>query len=309
MKNCMKEMNPKKEAHRKKVIIDTDIGDDADDALAICLALKSPELELLGITTVFRNTAARAKIAVQLLKLMGREDIPVYAGMGHPLVAEADVAQVPIQLLAGMETLEYQKDMDGVEYLRQSLEHSEGDITLVTIGPLTNIAVLLRKYPGVKDRIREIVMMGGAYYMHYTEWNILCDPEAADIVFSSGVPIRAIGLDVTTKCQVNDSLVSMLAHSKKPETELLVKLLMCYYENRGRHTFLHDPMAVFAVYDKELLTYQGEDVHVELHGRHTRGMTFNKWKLGVGSSRQNVLCAKEIKAEAFVEKFKEIILR
>lgn len=309
MKNCMKKMNPKKEAHRKKVIIDTDIGDDADDALAICLALKSPELELLGVTTVFRNTAARAKIAVQLLKLMGREDIPVYAGMGRPLVAEADVAQVPIQLLAGMETLEYQKDMDGVEYLRQSLEHSEGDITLVTIGPLTNIAVLLRKYPGVKDRIREIVMMGGAYYMHYTEWNILCDPEAADIVFSSGVPIRAIGLDVTTKCQVNDSLVSMLAHSKKPETELLAKLLMCYYENRGRHTFLHDPMAVFAVYDKELLTYQGEDVHVELHGRHTRGMTFNKWKLGVDSSRQNVLCAKEIKAEAFVEKFKEIILR
>lgn len=76
MKNCMKEMNPKKEAHRKKVIIDTDIGDDADDALAICLALKSPELELLGVTTVFRNTAARAKIAVQLLKLMGREGYP-----------------------------------------------------------------------------------------------------------------------------------------------------------------------------------------------------------------------------------------
>ena len=86
-----------------KIIIDTDIGDDADDALAICLALKSEELEVLGITTVFRNTAARAQIAVRLLQLMGRTDIPVYAGIGRPLVAEADVEAVPIQLLEGME--------------------------------------------------------------------------------------------------------------------------------------------------------------------------------------------------------------
>ena len=241
-----------------KIIIDTDIGDDADDALAICLALKSEELEVMGITTVFRNTAARAQIAVRLLQLMGRTDIPVYAGIGHPLVAEADVETVPIQLLAGMEELEYRKDMDGVEYLRRSLSVSQGDITLVTIGPLTNVGVLLCKYPEVKGKIKEIVMMGGAYYMHYNEWNILCDPEAAHIVYSSGVPIRAIGLDVTTRCQVNDQLVTMFRNSKKPEVELLADLLTCYYENRGRHTFLHDPMAVFAVYDKDIITYQGE---------------------------------------------------
>ena len=272
---------------RIKIIIDTDIGDDADDALAICLALKSEELEVMGITTVFRNTAARAQIAVRLLQLMGRTDIPVYAGIGHPLVAEADVETVPIQLLAGMEELEY----------------------LVTIGPLTNVGVLLCKHPEVKGKIKEIVMMGGAYYMHYNEWNILCDPEAAHIVYSSGVPIRAIGLDVTTRCQVNDQLVTMFRNSKKPEVELLADLLTCYYENRGRHTFLHDPMAVFAVYDKDIITYQGEDIHVELHGQHTRGTTFNTWKIGVGNSRQNVQCAKDIKAEEFVRRFKEIIMR
>lgn len=292
-----------------KIIIDTDIGDDADDALAICLALKSEELEVLGITTVFRNTPARAKIAVRLLRLMGREDIPVYAGIGHPLVAEADVDAVPIQLLKEMEDLEYRRDMDAVEYLRRSLMESEGDITLVPIGPLTNIAVLLRQYPEVKNKVREIVMMGGAYYMHYNEWNILCDPEAADIVYSSGLPIRAVGLDVTTKCQVDDELVSLLAHSGKPETELLARLLTCYYEDRGRHTFLHDPMAVYAVYDRDLLAYEGEDIHVELCGRHTRGTTFNTWKIGVGNSRQNVMCAREIKAGEFYRKFKEIIMR
>ena len=294
---------------RIKIIIDTDIGDDADDALAICLALKSEELEVMGITTVFRNTAARAQIAVRLLQLMGRTDIPVYAGIGHPLVAEADVETVPIQLLAGIEELEYRKDMDGVEYLRRSLAASQGDITLVTIGPLTNVGVLLCQHPEVKGKIKEIVMMGGAYYMHYNEWNILCDPEAAHIVYSSGVPIRAIGLDVTTRCQVNDQLVTMFRNSKKPEVELLADLLTCYYENRGRHTFLHDPMAVFAVYDKDIITYQGEDIHVELHGQHTRGTTFNTWKIGVGNSRQNVQCAKDIKAEEFVRRFKEIIMR
>ena len=280
---------------RIKIIIDTDIADDADDALAICLALKSEELEVMGITTVFRNTAARAQIAVRLLQLMGRTDIPVYAGIGHPL--------------AGMEELEYRKDMDGVEYLRRSLAASQGDITLVTIGPLTNVGVLLCKHPEVKGKIKEIVMMGGAYYMHYNEWNILCDPEAAHIVYSSGVPIRAIGLDVTTRCQVNDQLVTLFRNSKKPEVELLADLLTCYYENRGRHTFLHDPMAVFAVYDKDIITYQGEDIHVELHGQHTRGTTFNTWKIGVGNSRQNVQCAKDIKAEEFVRRFKEIIMR
>ncbi|MCD7907159.1 MAG: nucleoside hydrolase, partial [Clostridium sp.] len=216
-----------------KIIIDTDIGDDADDTLAICLALKSKELEVLGITTVFRNTAARARIAVGLLQQMGRPDIPVYAGLGRPLVEEADVTAVPAQLFPEMEQLPWERSLGAVEYLRRTLTESAEPITLVTIGPLTNIGVLLRAYPEVKQNIREIVMMAGAYYMHYNELNVRSDPEAADIVYTSGLPIRAIGLDVTTRCQVNDQLVELLANCGKPGTKLLSELLLCYRRNRG----------------------------------------------------------------------------
>lgn len=290
-----------------KIIIDTDIGDDADDALAICLALKLKELEVLGITTVFRNTAARAKIAVSLLRQMGREDIPVYAGLGRPLVEEADVTAIPRHLFPEMEALPYDQSMGAVEYLRRTLTAAEEPITLVPIGPLTNIGVLLRAYPEVKPHIREIVMMAGAYYMHYDEYNVRNDPEAADIVYTSGVPIRAVGLDVTTRCQVSDELVELLAGCGRPGTKLLSELLLCYRKNRGRHTFLHDPMAVFAVCDRELIEFSGEDIVVELHGKYTRGMTFNRFQIGFGNDRQNIRCAKQIRAEEFVETFKRIM--
>ena len=211
---------------RTKIILDTDIGDDADDALAICLAVKSRELDILGITTVFRNTAARAKIAVSLLRELGREDIPVYAGLGKPLVEAADVTAVPKQLFPEMEQLPYERSMDAVEYLRRTLTGAKEPITLVTIGPLTNIGVLLYLHPEVKKNIREIVMMAGAYYMHYRELNVRSDPEAANIVFTSGLPIRAVGLDVTTRCQVDDRLVDLLANCGKPGTKLLSQLLL-----------------------------------------------------------------------------------
>lgn len=295
-------------ADKIKIIIDTDIGDDADDALAICLALKSPELEVLGITTVFRNTADRAKIAVSLLRLLGREDIPVFAGLGKPLIAEADVNLVPIQLFPEMKDITFHTEMDGVEYLYRTLIESDGDITLVPIGPLTNIAALIHRYPEVKGKIKEIVMMAGAYYMHYNEWNVRCDPEAAAIVYSSGIEIRAVGLDVTTRCQVNDELVELFKTCGRPENELLAELLLCYRKKRGRHTFLHDPMAVYAVYDQELIEYSGEDILVELHGEHTRGMTFNRFKIGEGNIRHNIKCAKNIQADVFTEEFKRIMI-
>ena len=116
-----------------------------------------------------------------------------------------------------------------------------------------------------------------------------------------------MGLDVTTRCQVDDHLVDLLANCGKPGTKLLSQLLLCYRENRGRHTFLHDPMAVFAVFDRDLLEFSGEDIQVELRGEHTRGMTFNRFQIGFGNERQNIRCAKQVRAEEFKEAFTKII--
>jgi purine nucleosidase len=293
---------------KTKIIIDTDIGDDADDALAISLAVKSPELELIGVTTVYRNVGARARIAVRLLQMLGREDIPVYAGIGNPIIEPTDTVTLPPQFLPGMEELSYCTDRNAVEYLRDTLMASDGDITLVSIGPMTNLAILLLKYPYVKEKIKEVVMMAGAFYMHYNEWNVRCDPEAAKIVFDSQLPIRAVGLDVTTQCPVTDELLNAITSHGEDYTALLGELLMCFKRERGIHTFLHDPMAVFAIYDRELITYRGEDIDVELHGRLTRGTTLNRFRIGFGNDRQTVQCAKTIQADKFVEKFKEILL-
>lgn len=123
--------------------------------------------------------------------------------------------------------------------------------------PADQCGVLLCKHPEVKGKIKEIVMMGGAYYMHYNEWNILCDPEAAHIVYSSGVPIRAIGLDVTTRCQVNDQLVTLFRNSKTGSGAAGRPAHMLLREPGTPHLPAR-PHGCFAVYDKDIITYQGK---------------------------------------------------
>ena len=165
----------------KKIIIDTDIGDDVDDALAISLALRSPELSVVGITTVFRNTLARAKITKKLTMLLNRPDIPIYVGIGQPLISTADTETVPIQYLDDMKDLQINTEMTAVEFLYKTIMSNKNEITLVPIGPLTNIAMLFRLHPDVIPFIKDIVMMGGAFYFHYNEWNVLCGGSRPDL--------------------------------------------------------------------------------------------------------------------------------
>lgn len=293
----------------KKIVIDTDIGDDADDALALALALKSPELDVLGVTTVFRNTVARAKIAKRLLTILDRNDIPVYAGIGHPIIDDADTITPPIQYLEEMENLDINEGISAIEYIRRTIMGNPHEITLVTIGPLTNIAILIRQYPEVIPLVKEIVMMGGAFYFHYDEWNMFCDPEAASIVFSSTIPIKAIGLDVTLQCPVTEELYQEIRNHGGELTDLLGELLRRYKENRKRHTFLHDPLAIMSLFRPDLFEYRSEDVAVELKGDVTRGMTFRKSKIGVHTiPERNIYAASAVAAEKAVECFRERIL-
>lgn len=294
---------------REKIIIDTDIGDDADDALAISLALRSPELEVKGITTVFRNTVARAKITKRLIGILGHNDIPVYAGIGHPIINEADTEVLPIQFLDDMATIEIASDVTAVDFLYRSIMENRNEITLVPIGPLTNIAALFMLHPDSVKYIKRIVMMGGAFYFHYDEWNIFCDPEAASVVLSSGVPIYAVGLDATLRCPVTEELYQEIRAHGSPITDLLGELLRRYKEARGRHTFLHDPSAIISLIKPELFQFSSEDIVVELKGVFTRGMTFRKSKIGVHTiPDRNIFCASSVDNEGVLATFRERIL-
>lgn len=296
---------------KRKIIIDTDIGDDIDDALAISFALNSPEVEVIGITTVFRNTDARAKIAGKLLKLTER-DIPVYAGCKQPIINREDDLQIPCQYSKDMDDFTYNKEIHAVDYIINTVMESESDITLVPIGPLTNIGMALLKCPELKEKLKEIVLMGGCFYSHYNEWNIFCDPEAARIVFESGIPIKAIGLDITLKCRLYESDLDMIYKSNSPVTKFLSELIKRWRDTTKSLPILHDPLAVCAVFNNSIFEMQNEKIVVETKGEYSRGTTFNKtglnWSTNKRTVDSHIKVAKNVDADAFVKMFMERIL-
>lgn len=196
------------------VLIDTDPGH--DDAIAILLALASPEVEVLGITTVGGNSGLEntTRNALTVLEVAGRTDIPVAPGCDHPLVRPLRIAD-QVHGKSGLDGPELDPpttkpvDAHAVDFLADKLQTSTAPITLVPIGPLTNIALFLRRYPRLREAIGRVVLMGGAIGLGNTtpaaEFNIWSDPEAADIVFRSGLDITMVGLDVTHQARLGRS--------------------------------------------------------------------------------------------------------
>jgi purine nucleosidase len=291
---------------KEKIIIDTDIGDDIDDALAISFAVKSPEIDLIGVTTVWKDTAARARLSKRVLQMLGREDIPVYIGSRQPLIGKVDDHEIPNQYSEDMDGISVNTERDAVDYIIDTLMKSEGEISLVTIGALTNIALAIVKKPEIKNKIKRIVMMGGAYYFHYNEYNIECDPEAARIVFESGIQIKAVGLDVTLKCQLTQQDVERIEHPNSEITQFLSDLIGRWRSINNYLPILHDPLAVCAVFDKELLEFKEEKIVVETKGEFTRGATHNQTSYRWGNTNpvnSNIWTAKNVDHMKFTKLF------
>ncbi|MGN1052139.1 MAG: nucleoside hydrolase, partial [Candidatus Scatosoma sp.] len=198
-----------------KIILDTDIGDDIDDLFALHLLANSPEVDLLGVTTVFRNAEKRAKMSAYALKELNRADVPVYAGADDPLICipETIVGEeilrkekrdekgkylIP-QYVSYMEKAEICNG-NAVEFIADAARKYGSELHLVLIGAYTNAALAIRMYPEAMKNVADITVMGGYFYRDFPEWNIMCDPEAAHIVFSSGIPVKAVGIDVTSQC-------------------------------------------------------------------------------------------------------------
>ncbi len=233
------------DAAEHKIILDTDLGGDIDDAFAVALALNCPEFEIIGITTVGDQDHKRARIACKLLKVAGRTEIPVAAGPkpGDPGQGPwaADFEEVkPI-------------DTSAPEFIVQQINAHPGEITLVPVGPLTNIAAALDLDPGIASKVKQMVTMGGAAYVCYNlkpppcpEYNIRADIPAAQKVYSSGMPITMCGLDVTAMLRFEAEKRKQLAERGLPLTNALVEL----YKLWGRETpVLFDPMALCMTID------------------------------------------------------------
>ncbi len=272
----------------QRIILDTDPG--IDDALALFLALASPEVTLEAVTTVSGNVSVEQTTynALTLLTLAGRTDIPVACGSSAPLVrARVDAAHVHgrngLGDIALPEPTMAPVGKQAVDLIIEKIMRNPGEITLVPIGPLTNIALAVRREPRIAQHVREVVIMGGALRVPgnvtpTAEFNIFVDPHAAHIVFHAGWPIRLVSLDVTRRVSMQRQQVELLAgHGDKVTTA--IKQMMTYYFDvfgpiYGSTTFhMHDPLCLAAAFQPDLITWEPAYVDVELAGTLTLGET------------------------------------
>jgi inosine-uridine nucleoside N-ribohydrolase len=268
-----------------KVIIDTDPG--VDDALALLLAMSSPELKIEAITVVAGNVRLEVGLsnALRMVEIAGRADIPVSAGARAPLERKLITATYHGENgLGGVEfpvpTLKPVNE-PATEIIHRLVRGSPGEVSLIAIGPLTNVASALRSHPTLKKQVREIVLMGGSLsggnMTPAAEFNIYVDPEAASIVFGSGIPLTMIGLDVTRKCLLTEEHVRALAAGNSAISKAAARIAGNDLEQARRRGFdqpaMHDPLAVAAFMDRELVTLRQYFVAIETRGELTAGET------------------------------------
>ncbi len=262
-----------------KIILDTDVGDDIDDAFAIALSLMSPRIEVLGITTVFRNSLARAKMSKHLANKL-KKDIKVYAGVDAPLIQEPKnivgeeilkkeqldefgLYKLP-QWLDEMNTCEVEKE-HAVDFIISTVHKYPHEVILVPVGPLTNIALAIRKDPSIIPLIKEIRIMGGGIDINFSEWNILCDPEAAHIVYSSGVKLYAVGFNVTVQTGLDKEDVNDFKNSNSLVINTIYEMMMKWFEHYNfDHPIMHDPLAVSTLLDDSIVTFKPMKMKVDL---------------------------------------------
>ncbi|WP_429089136.1 pyrimidine-specific ribonucleoside hydrolase RihA [Aeromonas veronii] len=270
------------------VILDCDPGH--DDAIALILALASPELKVLAVTTSAGNQTPDKTLnnALRILTLLGRDDIPVAAGAPKPLARELIIAD-NVHGESGLDGPKLPdpafapQAMTGIELMARCLRESPQPVTLVPTGPLTNIALLLAAHPELKPRIARIVLMGGAAgagnWTPAAEFNIYVDPEAADMVFKSGIPITMCGLDVTHEAQVMDEDIELVRAITNPVAQCVAGLLDFFmiYHRDPKWGFagapLHDPCTIAWLLAPELFHGVECRVDIETSGEHTVGMT------------------------------------
>lgn len=270
---------------RIPVILDTDIGTDVDDCLALAMLLGSPEIDLVGVTTVYGDVATRARMTRKLLSLRERDDIPVVEGMADPLMQNRPVFWPGHEGVGLLEEGDEERfgtspDQHAVDYLVERVMSRPGEIHALAIGPLTNIAAALRREPAFAGNVAHLTVMGGyiapwAGGREPAEHNIRCDPEAARVVFASGAPISLVPLDVTLKTVITLEGVATIRAVRTPFHEAVADQVALYpeFERRGGQTFLHDPLAAAAMMRPDLLEWHELAVDVELAGRLTTGMT------------------------------------
>ena len=264
----------------KKVLLDTDIGTDVDDAVCLAYLLSHPDCELLGITTVTGEAEKRASLASVLCQAAGK-DIPIYPGADHPMGGEQrqQIAQQAAVLPRWPHETNFPKGVAG-DFLAETIRTNPGEVTLLTVGPLTNVGALFLAHPDVPGLLGGLVMMGGNFdetgpEANRIEWNIAGDPLASEIVYKTSVRLhRSLGLNVTQQVvmpaeEVREKFTAPLLH---PVTDMAEIWFAGFYPSI---TF-HDPLAAATIFEPDLCIYQQGTVRID----NTEGQARTIWQPG-----------------------------
>lgn len=305
----------------RRVVLDTDIGSDVDDALCLALGLAAPELELVALTSVGRGAETRARVARRLLELAERTEIPVHAGCRVPLVGGPGFnwfGTEPEMIGGGDEPpISEEHAVDAIGRLFAE----EDDLELVAIGPLTNIAVALVKDPDLAGRVKRLSIMGGhirraAYGGHVFEpgvdYNLCSDPHASLVVLRSGIPTQLVTADVTLETWITRADLGRIAARGTPFHRALARSVEVWTPiqkrifgeigcdtNDDNVAFLHDPLTLAALYDESFLGFETLEIEPKLEGRILRTLERER----PSDSTFSMRCATAVDAKAFQAHF------
>lgn len=263
----------------EKILLDTDIGSDIDDAICLTYLLSQPKCELLGVTTVSGESEKRAMMASVICKAAGRADIPIYPGTELPLLTPQ---KQPVAYQASqLPKWDYQTDFPKnghIEFMRQTIRQYPNEVTLLGIGPMTNIALLFSTDPEIPFLLKQLVVMCGVFtyktplYTCLTEWNAACDPYATAIMYNAPVKtIKSVGLDVTTHVTMAKAEVE-----EKFKGDVLKPVLdfMNAKANHSGFVTFHDPLAATVIFDESICEFVRGTIDVDLESSRSRGLLY-----------------------------------
>lgn len=248
----------------RHVILDTDIGTDVDDLLALVFLARASELFLEGVTTVHGNTLLRAKIARIACQKLGIPDLPIVPGASETLSGQQifwlghEGENIP-----GIEHARVETSISAPQFLLDLSGKYPGELEILAIGPLTNLAQTILCFPEFRSRVKRLYLMGGAYWTDYSEHNIEMDVLAAKIVFESGIPITAIGLDVTLRVWITETQVAQIRNLPNGLGSMLEDQIRRWWRFlKTNQNNPHDPLAALAMVRPDLFSFERCDVAV-----------------------------------------------
>lgn len=262
----------------EKILVDTDIGNDIDDTVCLAYLLQQKNCELLGITTVSGEPIVRAKLVSALLKSAGRDNIPIYPGVSEPLLTpqKQPIAHQAKYLQKYPHEEKFPKG-EAIEFMRRTIKANPHKVTLLAIGPMTNIALLFALDPEIPLLLKQLVVMCGVFTFNYrgdtclTEWNARCDPIATAMVYNAPVnKIVSVGLDVTGKVELQKE--EILKTFDKGLLRIVLDFSGIQDGTRERIIF-HDPLAAAIIFDKEICGFKTGTVDVTTGDSHLEGLT------------------------------------